>query len=427
VSDAYRSVPLGPLRGRIRVPGDKSVSHRALILGGLALGRTRVRGLLDAEDVRATASAMRACGVQIDEDADGIWVTGGAVGEPPDVVDCGNSGTSMRLLAGVFAARPGLAVLTGDASLRRRPMARIVAPLRQMGASIDARDAGRLAPLCIRGGQLRATSLTLSVASAQVKSCVLLAGLASGVDVSEPRTSRDHTERLLRAMGAAIHTEGDRIVLQPSTLQPVNIDVPADISAAAFLMVAASLVPGSELVLEGVGVNPTRTGVLDVLLAMGADITVAPEPDDGIEPRATVVVRHAALHGVHIRGDLALRSLDELPVLAVAAAFATGPTTIADAAELRVKESDRIARVAAGIRALGGEVHEQPDGMTLAGGGLRGGGTVDASGDHRLAMAFTVAGLVAPRGAVIESPQAVRSSWPTFFTDLVGLAPQGSH
>ena len=431
VPRAVEVVPAGPLRGELRLPGDKSVSHRSLIFGALAPGGMAVDGLLEAGDVRATQGAVEALGARVEQEASGRRVVYGPerLVEPPQVVDCGNSGTSIRLLTGLLAGVDGLAVLTGDHSLRRRPMARVVEPLRRMGAVVDGRDGGRLAPLCVRGGALQAVDHDLAIASAQVKSALLLAGLRGGVRVREPRTSRDHTERFLAAMGAPVRDDGDGwLALQGGRpLTPVDVVVPRDISSAAFLLVAATLIEGSEVLLPDVGLNPTRTGVLDALLAMGASIEVVERHDDGLEPRGTLAVRSAPLHGIRIDGDLALRSLDELPVLAVAAAFAEGPTVIADAAELRVKESDRIARVASGLRSLGVDVQEAPDGMTIVppSGGPRGPARIDASGDHRLAMSFTVAGRVAPGGVHIDHADAVASSWPGFYEALESLSGEG--
>ncbi len=416
--------PRGPLRGDFRVPGDKSISHRALLLNALACGPARVRGILRSDDVRATLGAVRALGVHVEEgDAEWVIRPPEQLREPRDVIDCGNSGTSIRLLAGVVASRPFFSVLTGDHSLQERPMARVADPLRAMGARVDGREGGRKPPLAIRGGDLRMTQHNLPVASAQVKSCLLLAGLGCGVMVREPAASRDHTERMLEKMGAPLRrTEDDWMILMPpERLEPVDVDVPGDLSAAAFWLVAGSIVHGSSLVLRGVGINPTRAGVLDALRSMGADIQVTPVAQAGAEPCADLHVHSAQLHGARIDGELALRCLDELPVLAVAAACASGRTVIADAAELRVKESDRIARVVAGLRAMGAQVEEYPDGMVIEGGALPGGGVIDASGDHRIAMAFAVAGLVAERGARIDGAESVTSSYPVFRDHLEAL------
>lgn len=414
-------VPGGPLRGEIHVPGDKSVSHRALLLNALATGSAQVRGLLRGEDVLSTLAAVRALGVRVDDDGDTLVVHGtGRLAEPDDVLDCGNSGTTMRLLCGALAAEPLHAVLTGDASLRRRPMKRVAVPLRRMGAHVDGREGGAKAPLAVRGGDLVPTDHDLDVASAQVKTCVLLAGRHVGVRVREPGPSRDHTERLLAAMDAGLSQDAEGWWSLPGgrAWQAVDVDVPGDLSSAAFWLVAASVVPGSELVLRHVGLNPTRAGVVDALRAMGADLTVTPVQAAGAEPVADVVVRHRGLTGARIDGELALRSLDELPVLAVAAAFADGTTTIADAEELRVKESDRIARVVTALRAFGVAVEEHPDGMVIEGGHPAGRGVVDCSGDHRLAMAFAVMGAAAPGGAELHGAEGMATSYPAFLDDL---------
>jgi 3-phosphoshikimate 1-carboxyvinyltransferase len=418
--------PTGPLRGEVVVPGDKSISHRSLLLNALARGEARIRGLLPSEDVRATLGAVRAMGVVVEEGSEIVVRSTGALAEPGDVLDCGNSGTSIRLLAGAVASEPMFAVLSGDASLRRRPMKRVLDPLRAMGARVDGRGGGDRAPIAVRGGELRGMDHDLAIASAQVKSALLLAGRRTGVRVREPARSRDHTERMLLGMGAslAVDAEGWIGLEGGADLRAIDVDVPGDPSSAAFWLVAASLVPGSEVVLRRVGVNPTRSGILDALRLMGADITVEPVAAVGAEPVADLVVRHAPLRGARIDGDLALRSLDELVVLGVAAGFAVGETVIADAAELRVKESDRIAEVAKGLRALGIEVEERPDGMVIQGGAPRGPATIDAHGDHRVAMAFAVAGCVAGP-VVVEGAATISTSYPGFLHDLEVL--RGHH
>jgi 3-phosphoshikimate 1-carboxyvinyltransferase len=417
-------VPSGPLRGSLTVPGDKSISHRALILAALAHDASRIRGLSDGDDVARTAAALRACGVHVEGGFE-VVVTPPTAGwtEPRQGLDFGNSGTGLRLMLGVLASKPGRAVLTGDASLRSRPMERVVGPLRQMGARIDGADGGHRAPLTVHGHELRGGTFHLDHPSAQVKSALLLAGLGCGVTVHQKARSRDHTERLLRAVGAPLRDLPDSgLWLAPGgRLDALDLDVPGDLSAAAFWLVAASIVPGSDLVLEHVGLNPTRTGLLDVLRAMGADLEVDVEIDRP-EPSGRVQVRAAALHGVTIDGELALRTIDELPVVAIAAAFADGETTVSDAADLRDKESDRIARVVSGLRILGADADARPDGFVVRGGVLGGPPpTLDASGDHRLAMAFAVAGLARPGGVRVAPAGEVHTSYPRFFEDLAEL------
>jgi len=417
--------PGGALHGSLRVPGDKSVSHRALLLNSLTGGTARIRGLLDSEDVHATRGAVQALGVTVRADGpDWILTAPERLNEPEDVVDCGNSGTTIRLLTGLLAPLDLSVVLTGDHSLRRRPMGRVVQPLRDLGVCIDGRDHGNLAPLTLRGGTVRpGASHRLSISSAQVKTCLLLAGRKEGTSVWEPRDSRDHTERMLRAMGAPLRQAADRTWhLDPvEHLAPLDVDVPRDLSAAAFWLVGGSIVPGSDLRLPGVGLNPTRAGVVDALQRMGARIEAEPVDASGAEPVANLRVQATALRGTDIAGDLALRCLDEIPVLAVAAACAEGVTRIRDAAELRVKESDRIARVVQGLRSLGIDVEEYPDGMAIQGGAFKGPGQVDADGDHRIAMAFAMAGCITPGGVQISGAHSIGSSYPRFFDDLASL------
>jgi 3-phosphoshikimate 1-carboxyvinyltransferase len=415
--------PRGSLRGMVRVPGDKSISHRALLLNALAPGRARLRNLLKADDVDATARVIQAFGCKLSEDGtDTILTTPERLHEPADVLDCGNSGTTIRLSAGIAAGISGLTVLTGDASLRRRPMERILSPLRKMGAIADARE-GQLPPVVLRGGALQMIQHTLLVSSAQAKSALLLAGLGPGVAVREPSLSRDHTERMLKKMGANLRKgHDDFLVLLPTDrLTPLDVEVPRDLSAAAFFLVAGSIVAGSEIWLPRVGVNPTRTGVIDALKLMGANIEVQPQELAGAEPVADLVVRPAYLKGIRIQGELSVRCLDELPVLAIAAAFAHGETVIADAAELRVKESDRILRVVTGLRSLGIEVEERPDGMVIQGGRPTGAAVVDSTGDHRIGMAFAVAGCATQGGVTVVGAEAMRTSYPSFADTLEEL------
>lgn len=413
--------PGGALRGRIRVPGDKSISHRAIMLGALADGATAIDGFLEGEDCLATLRAFRAMGVRIDgPDRGRVTVQGvGLRGlrAPDGPLDMGNSGTSMRLMSGILAGQAFDTVLTGDASLTRRPMRRVTEPLARMGARIDGTERGT-APLRIRGGQrLTGIDYPLPVASAQVKSCLLLAGLyAEGVTrITEPAPTRDHTERMLEGFGYPLAREGSRTVAVTGRgrLTGTEIDVPADISSAAFFLVGASIAPGSDLVLEHVGVNPTRTGAIDILRLMGADIEWLNPRLAGGEPVADLRVRHAPLHGIRIPAELVPLAIDEFPALFVAAACAEGETVLTGAEELRVKESDRIQVMADGLAALGIAAAPTPDGIVIRGGALSG-GTVDSHGDHRIAMSFAVAALRARGPIRIGDCANVNTSFPGF-------------
>ncbi len=412
--------PGGRLRGELRVPGDKSISHRAVMLGSLARGTTRVRGFLDGADCIATRDAFRAMGVAIDGPEQGALTVRGmgvhGLRAPAGPLYLGNSGTSMRLLAGLLAGQRFDSLLTGDASLSRRPMRRVTEPLARMGAHIETSPDGT-PPLRIRGGQrLHGIDYALPVASAQVKSSLLLAGLyAEGETcVTEPAPTRDHTERMLRGFGYPVHSAGRRICLAGGgELDATDIDVPADISSAAFFLVGASIAPGSELLLRHVGVNPTRTGVLDILRRMGADLTLENEREAGGEPVADILVRHAPLHGIDIPPELVPLAIDEFPALFIAAACARGETRLTGAAELRVKESDRIQVMADGLRACGIDAEPTADGIVIAGGRLRG-GTVHSHGDHRIAMAFAMAGLVSEGPVTIHDCRNVDTSFPGF-------------
>ena len=425
-----RVSPPARLRGRIEIPGDKSITHRALMLNATAEGEARIDGFLDAADTRSTLECMRALGAEIQQPApDALIVRGrGRAGlhEAADVLDCGNSGTTIRLLSGLLAGLPFLSVLTGDGSLRGRPMGRIVQPLRALGARVSARADGTLPPLVIEGGTIAGGQrIETPVASAQVKSAILLAGLAAegATTVAEPSRSRDHSERMLAAMGAHIAVEGSSVTLMPPAgeLQAVGVRVPGDISTAAAWIVAATLHPDADVLLSGVGLNPTRAGVLDVLREMGADIEELEQRSAGGEPVADLRVRSASLRGVRIGGEVVPRAIDELPLLALAGAVAEGETVIADAAELRVKESDRVATTAAALRALGAEVEERADGLAVGGGARLRGGLVDAAGDHRLAMLGAVGALIAEGESAIEGADAVGVSYPAFWSDLERL------
>lgn len=414
--------PGGSLTGSLRVPGDKSISHRSVMLGAIADGETRVAGFLEGADALATLRAFRGMGVQVEGPEGGRLRIQGVglhgLKAPAEPLDLGNSGTSMRLLCGLLAGQRFDSVLTGDASLSRRPMRRVTEPLAQMGALIETESAGT-APLRIRGGrQLRGIDYEMPVASAQVKSSLLLAGLyAEGTTrVTEPAPTRDHTERMLTGFGCQVGRDGATASLGAGQrLRGRAIDVPADISSAAFFLVGASIVPGSELLLEHVGVNPTRTGVIEILKRMGADITLGPVRDAGGEPVADIRVRSAALQGIDIPPELVPLAIDEFPALFVAAAAARGRTVLTGAEELRVKESDRIAVMAEGLNRLGVGAEPTADGMVIAGGRLQG-GEVMAHGDHRIAMAFAVAGMIADGPVRIRDCANVDTSFPGFQT-----------
>ena len=428
---SYRITPGGSVNGSIRVPGDKSISHRSVIFGALSKGVTKVSGFLEGEDAMNTVAAFREMGVTISGPENGeltIYGVGMQGLQPPrKPLYMGNSGTAMRLLAGLLAAQPFDSELTGDESLSARPMARIVNPLTEMGASIEMSEAGT-PPLRISGADLVGLSYDMPVASAQVKSSLLLAGLfAEGkTEISEPAICRDHTERMLRGFGYEL--EGgypDAVVtlFGGGSLQADSIDVPADISSAAFFLVAAAITPGSELSLRHVGINPTRTGILELLRQMGAQIEVSNESEVGGEPVADLTVRYAPLHGIEIDPALVPLAIDEFPVLFVAAAYADGRTVLRGAEELRVKESDRIDAMAEGLRTLGVELETFADGISIEGGGVLGGGTIDSRGDHRIAMAFAVAGLQAKAEIEILNCQNVATSFPGFVSQAneVGL------
>ena len=430
-------MPSGPLQGRIRVPGDKSISHRSIMLGALAVGETRVTGLLEGEDVLATAAAMRAMGAQVERTGEGEWsvhgVGVGALLQPQAALDMGNSGTSTRLLMGLVASHPITASFVGDASLSKRPMGRVIEPLSQMGASFTASPGGRL-PLMLRGAQPAVPiEYRLPVASAQVKSAVLLAGLNTpGITtVIEPVPTRDHSERMLRGFGADLSVEevaGERVIriVGEAELKPQMIDVPGDPSSAAFFIVAALVVPGSELTIENVGLNPTRAGLIEVLKQMGGDITLLYPREVGGEPVADLLVKHSALKGIEVDPAVAPSMIDEFPVLFVAAALAQGTTVTTGLDELRVKESDRLAVMAAALTAAGAQISEQEDGLTIVGtGGDPLPGTAAAIAthlDHRIAMAMAVAGLASKHGVEVDDTRPIATSFPVFETLLDGLA-----
>lgn len=420
----YVVQPGGKLTGRLRVPGDKSMSHRSVMLGSLAQGTTHVTGLLEGEDVLCTLAAFRAMGVRAQGPDNGRLVIDGAglhgLKAPSTTLDMGNSGTAMRLMAGILAGQVFDSTLIGDESLSKRPMRRVSDPLGNMGAVIETADGGR-PPLRIKGGsRLHGIHYRLPMPSAQVKSSVLLAGLFADGETSttEPAPTRDHTERMLRGFGYDVQVSGPTARLRGGgTLRACEVDVPADISSAAFFLVGASIAPGSDLLLEHVGINPTRIGVLNILRLMGARLEISNTREVGGEPVGDIRVRSATLHGIHIPPDQVPLAIDEFPALFVAAACAEGETVLSGAEELRVKESDRIAVMAQGLKRLGVDLRETPDGIIIRGGQLTG-GEVDSGGDHRIAMSFSMAGLRAKGDILIRDCKNVDTSFP----DFAGLA-----
>jgi len=418
--------PGGALTGTLRVPGDKSISHRSMMLGSLAQGRSTVSGLLQGEDVLSTMRAFQQMGVRIEATLSGDWEVWGnglqGLQKPGNALDLGNSGTSMRLMSGILAAQPFAVTLTGDHSLSKRPMQRVLTPLAKMGATIQSAENGR-PPLVFSGNQqLMGIDYALPVASAQVKSAILLAGLyASGTTrITEPALLRDHTERMLQGMGVALQVDGSQITLPSGRreLRPISIDVPADISSAAFFLVGASIAKGSDLLLEHVGINPSRIGVMNILKLMGADIEVINERQCSGEPVADLRVRYAPLQGIRIPVEQVPLAIDEFPVLFIAAACASGQTVLTGAEELRVKESDRIQSMADGLQQLGVQATVQADGIIIEGGDgflvNELGRPIQAYSDHRIAMAFAVAGLRANANIVIDDCDNVATSFPNF-------------
>jgi 3-phosphoshikimate 1-carboxyvinyltransferase len=425
----------GRLQGTVRVPGDKSISHRALLFGAIAEGETRIEGLLPAEDPLSTAACLRTMGVEVSEIVAGQPVLVRGVGldgfkEPAQVLDCGNSGTTMRLMLGLLAGRAGRHfVLDGDSSLRRRPMGRVAKPLGQMGAQINGREQGNLAPLAIAGQALHGATIRTPVASAQVKSALLLAGLsASGITtVIEPHLSRDHSERMLGAFGADLvcntqAPDGPSVLLRPGQrLRGQSVVVPGDISSAAFWLVAAAITPGSDLTVKNVGLNPSRTGILEVLEAMGARIELINQRDVAGEPVGDLRAQHGPLQAFSIGGELIPRLVDEIPILAVAALAAEGTSVISDAQELRVKETDRLAVMARQLSALGARLEETGGGLVIPGWQRLRGAPVDSETDHRVAMSLAVAALRADGNTRIEGSEAAAVSYPSFWDHLAAL------
>ncbi|NTV49514.1 MAG: 3-phosphoshikimate 1-carboxyvinyltransferase [Geobacteraceae bacterium] len=424
--------PAASISGEIAVPGDKSISHRSIMLGAIANGVTTVRGFLRGEDNLSTMHAFRCMGVEINDDGETIRITGrGLHGleEPGDVLDCGNSGTTIRLITGLLSGQSFFSVVTGDQYLRKRPMRRVVEPLSRMGARIAGRSGGTLAPLAITGGSLKGIDYQSPVSSAQIKSSLMLAGLyADGeTTVSEPSLSRDHSERMFKLFGASLVRHDNGVTVRGGVeLTAQEVTVPGDISSAAFFIVAALITPHSELLIKNVGVNPSRTGVIDILQAMGGNIELLDLRDVSGEPVADILVRSSILKGITISGSVVPRAIDEFPAICVAAARAEGVTVIRDAKELRVKETDRITAMAGNLRKLGISVTESEDGMDITGSELLTGCTVDSFGDHRIAMSMSVASLVASSAITVTDISCVATSFPSFFPLLEKVARNSS-
>lgn len=418
------------LHGTITVPGDKSISHRSVMLGALAKGTTTVRGFLEGEDCINTLRAFQQMGVNASRQGSDITIEGVGIDglhEPNEIVDLGNSGTGARLILGVLSGQPFATTLTGDSSLRSRPMARVTVPLSQMGAQFLGRDNNNKFPLTVRGGHIKGIHYQTPVASAQIKSSVLLAGLfADGVTkVTESVKTRDHTERMFQSFGIEMKIDGTSYSLEGGQeLTGREIAVPGDISSAAFFMAAACIVPGSNLVIQNVGINPTRTGLLDVLREMGANITMLNESMLGAEPVADIQIQHSALKGVHVSGETVSRMIDEFPILAVLSCFAETPTTVEGAEELRVKESDRIATIVGELTKMGAKITEKPDGFTVEPGVQLMGASCASHGDHRIAMSVAIAALAAVGDTTIQGTAPIKTSFPEFFTLLQQLAPE---
>lgn len=428
-ADTMHIPPAGRISGELFPPGDKSISHRAVIFLSLAAGTARVKNFLFADDCLRTVAIMERLGADITREDDGLVITGRGLREltePEDVLYCGNSGTTMRLMLGVLAGTGFFSVLLGDESLSRRPMGRVTEPLGRMGAVIHGREHGTYPPLAVIGADLSGRKFDLTISSAQVKSALLFAGMrAAGVTrVREPSPSRDHTERMMDYFDIPLSREegGWLAVEAVEGFDARDIEVAGDLSSAAPFIAAALIVPGSELVVKNVGLNPGRVGVLEVLQAMGGDITVENRRDVSGEIVGDLVVRSSKLSGIKINGDMIPRVIDEIPVLATAAAMAAGETRIVDAGELRVKESDRIATTVTNLKALGVDAAELPDGMVISGGGDIDGGDVDSFGDHRAVMAGAVAGMVSTRGVTISNASSVTISYPDFFDHLTALS-----
>lgn len=416
------------LRGQINIPGDKSISHRAVMFGAIAEGKTTIANFLSGEDCLSTISCFRSLGVDIrtDEDDKIVIYGNGFAGlkEPGDVLNVGNSGTTIRLLLGILSGRPFFSVLNGDDSIRRRPMTRVTKPLARMGAVIDGREGGEFAPLAVRGGNLKGMEYNLPVASAQVKSSLLFAGMqAEGeTTIIEPSKTRDHTERMIKRFGGDVAVDGLRVTVKGGqTLYGTDIYVPGDISSAAFFLVAGAVVPDSEVILKNVGLNPTRTGIIDVMKQMGTDLEIIHMHDDQFEPSGDIRIRTSSLKGTEIGGKMIPRLIDEIPIIALLATQAEGTTIIRDAEELKVKESNRIDTVVNELTKLGAEIEAIDDGMIIHGPARLKGGTVDSHGDHRIGMMLAIAALICDGPVHLANPEAIAISYPEFFTHLQNI------
>ncbi|MBU9723938.1 3-phosphoshikimate 1-carboxyvinyltransferase [Bacillus alkalicola] len=416
------------LKGSIKVPGDKSISHRAVMFGAIANGTTEITGFLQGEDCLSTVACMKELGVFIREEGEKMVIESNGIDglkEPRRVLDVGNSGTTIRLLSGILASLPFSSVLVGDDSIAKRPMARVTGPLKMMNAFIDGRENGQFTPLFIRGGNLKRVHYISPVASAQVKSSILLAGLgAKGkTKVTEPYRSRDHTERMLQSFGVKVTVDEDSVTIEGGQqLQGTKVQVPGDISSAAFLLVAGALVNNSAISLIDVGINPTRTGILDVLKEMGAELTITNEKNFGKEPVGTLNIKTSELRGITIGGEIIPRLIDEIPAIAVLATQAKGTTIIKDAEELKVKETNRIDTMVNQLKELGANIEATDDGMKIIGPTpLRGGQLVDSFGDHRIGMSMALCGLIADKPITVKNTESISISYPSFFSDLNDL------
>lgn len=415
------------LNGKITIPGDKSISHRSVMFGSIAYGETKVTNFLPGEDCLSTISCFRKLGVTIEESDNQLRIIGkGFEGltEPTEVLDVGNSGTTIRLLMGILAGRPFFSSLVGDESIGKRPMTRVTNPLSEIGARIDGRKGGSFTPISIRGGGLKPVNYHLPVASAQVKSALILAGLqAEGQSIIiEPEETRDHTERMIKKFGGEIHKDNQNIMVKGGQkLTATSIHVPGDISSAAFFLVAGAVIPDSEIVLENVGLNPTRTGIIEVMKKMGADLEIVQNEETSFEPFGDLIIKTSSLKGTVIEGDLIPKLIDEIPIIALLATQAEGTTIIKDAEELKVKETNRIDTVVNELKKLGAKIEATEDGMIIYGKSVLSGGTVSSHGDHRIGMMLAIAALLCENEAELVNPEAISVSYPNFFAHLNSL------